>query len=330
MPEPEQIIELADNAAGLRGFIVIDDSTLGPAAGGTRTRRYESAVDALADAKQLARAMTLKCAIAGLSVGGGKAVVIDDGSLDRGAVFAALGTIVEQLGGQFYTAGDLGTTAEDLAVMASRSQYVRTDESALAAAVARGHLRCVQACAAARGRQVAGLRIAVQGCGAIGAAVARALAGAGAQLVLADADGVRAAVLANELDADTTGPDAILTAAVDLVAPCAIGRVMTVDIAHALQAWALCGAANNILASPEVDRVLAARSILHVPDIVASAGGVIEGAGERIMKLADRTPLIDALGTTAREILAEAARTGHTPTEIAEALALARISGGAC
>ncbi len=329
MSEPEQIIELADKASGLCGFLVIDDSTLGPAAGGIRTRRYQSNGAALADAKQLARAMTLKCSIAGLDAGGGKVVVIDADNLDRAKAFAALGTIVEELGGRFYTAGDLGTTAEDLAVMAGHTQYVRTDEADLSAAVARGHLRCVEACAAARGRDVVSLRVAVQGCGAIGTAVAQALAGAGAKLVLADVDALRATVLAEQLDAETTGPDAILTADVDIVAPCAIGGVITADVANALRAWAVCGAANNILASADVDRTLKARDILHVPDMIASAGAVVEGAGEGIMHLADRRPLIDALGATARDVLAETARTDRTATEIAEARAFARISASA-
>ncbi len=329
MSGPEQIIPLNDKAAGLRGFLVIDDTTLGPAAGGIRTRRYESDDDALADAKQLARAMTLKCSIAGLAAGGGKAVVIDTDELDRARAFTALGKIVEDLGGRFYTAGDLGTTAADLSVMAGHTQYVRTDEAELSAAVARGHLRCIEACAAARGRDIADLRVAVQGCGAIGAAVARALASAGAALLLADVDGVRAMVLAERLGAETTGPDAILTADVDIVAPCAVGGVVTTDVANALQAWAVCGAANNILDSDDVDRALKTRDILHVPDLIASAGAVVEGVGAGIMKLADRTPLVDALGATASDILAEAARTDRTATEIARARAVARISASA-
>jgi len=318
-------IAFRDDDCGLRGYIVLDDLTLGPAAGGIRTRRYDSDDEALADACRLAGAMTLKCAIAGLDAGGGKGVVIDTGTLDRPRAFARLGALVEELEGSFYTAGDLGTTGADLQAMASRTGYVRTDEADLSVAVARGLLRCIEACAAVRGREVAGLRVAVQGCGAIGAAAARTLAAAGARLVVADVDSSRAGALADELGADVVGPDEILRVDADIVAPCAIGGVLDGPAVAALRAWAVCGAANNILAAPDIARALADRDILHVPDWISSAGAVIDGVGEGIMELADRVPLIDQLGATARLVLDEAARTGRTPSDVAEARARARI-----
>jgi leucine dehydrogenase len=146
----ERLIEIDDRASGLRAAIVIDTTTLGPAAGGVRTRAYASWDDAVADARALARAMTRKCALAGLDAGGGKAVVWDHGAWDREAGFARLGEAIESLGGAFRTAGDLGTTAADLAVMARRCQYVHTDEADLTGAVARGLAGCVEACLARR------------------------------------------------------------------------------------------------------------------------------------------------------------------------------------
>src|SRR5262245_21890897 len=113
-----------DVRAGLEAVIVIDDTTLGPAAGGVRTRAYPSAIDAARDAARLAHAMTIKCALAGLDAGGGKAVVVDHAGLDRPRAFRALGEAVEALGGAFRTAGDLGTHAADLAAMAETTRYV--------------------------------------------------------------------------------------------------------------------------------------------------------------------------------------------------------------
>jgi len=101
--------------------------------------------------------------------------------------------------------------------------------------------------------------------------------------------------------------------------------VITSSVANNLKAWAVCGAANNALASPDVARLLASRGVLHVPDPIASAGAVIEGIGASVMNLADRTPLIDQLGDTAREVLEVALASGRTPLEVAESRALLRV-----
>ncbi|HEX2686313.1 MAG TPA: Glu/Leu/Phe/Val dehydrogenase dimerization domain-containing protein [Kofleriaceae bacterium] len=324
--EVERTVLWRDAASGLEAILVIDDVTLGPAAGGVRTRAYPSPRDGFADAAALARAMTIKCALAGLPAGGGKCVVLDHAGLDRARGFRVLGERIAELGGLFRTAGDLGTTAADLAAMASHCEWVHTDESGLAAAVGHGVLRCVEACAELRGVAVAGLTIAVQGCGSIGAAVARRLAGAGARLIVADLDAARARAVASETGATVGDPAAILTAPVDVIAPCAVGGVVDVAVARAMRAWAICGAANNQLASPEAEDALIERGILFVPDVVASGGAVIEGIGRTVMQLADRTPLIDALGTTAHQILEEARASGARPTAIAQQRARARIA----
>lgn len=317
-----------DPPSGLSAVLVIDDMTLGPGAGGVRTRAYPDLAAAIADASALARAMTRKCALAGLAAGGAKAVVLDHPGLDRPAAFRRLGAFVAELGGIFRTAGDLGTRAEDLAAMAETCPFVHVEERGLAEAVARGLIGCAAACAARRGRGLAGLRAAVQGCGAIGGAVARALRAAGAALVVADIDAGRAQDLARETGAEVQDPEDILRAEVDLLAPCATGGVVTAELARSMRAWALCGAANNLLAGPEVAEVLRARGVLHVPDVVASAGAVVEGIGRTVMGLADRAPLIDALGATAAALLAESAATGATTEALAERRAQARLAAG--
>jgi leucine dehydrogenase len=315
-----------DAESGLRAVLVIDDVTLGPAAGGVRTQPYPSVHDAVADAARLARAMTLKCALSGLDAGGGKLVVMDHAGLDRERAFAQLGRRVDDLGGLFRTGPDLGTTREELQTMAKESQHVHAEDGVFSDAVARGLLRCIEACAAEHGAAgVAGLRIAVQGCGSIGAAAARALGSAGAKLQVADVNADRARKVADETGAEVVDPEAVLEADVDIVAPCAVGGVLTVPRAEKLRAWAVCGAANNMLSEERVAQILFDRKVLHVPDFIASAGAVIEGIGRTAMGLDDTSPLIDGLGATAREVLQASASSSRTTTEVAEERARKRI-----
>jgi leucine dehydrogenase len=336
MDDPFEILEklesprtlfLSDRESGLRAIIVLDSLALGPAAGGIRTRAYPDTEAAWADCVGLAKAMTLKCALGGLSAGGGKAVVIDHTGLDRKAAFTVLGKRVEELRGMFRTAGDLGTRKEDLLAVASQTRYVHTEEGDLAAAVGRGAVRCMQACVARHGGNgLRGLTVAIQGCGVIGSAVARALAKAGARLILSDVANDRALTIAEELGAEVVAPDRILSAEADILSPCAIGGVVTTTVAQELRAWAVCGASNNIIASAEAEDVLLERGILHVPDTVASAGAVIDGIGRTVMGLSDRTSLIDNLGATAARILSLAAESGNRPSDVAAALAAERIA----
>ena len=345
-----------DVASGLRAVLVIDDMTLGPAAGGVRTRAYASLAEALADAAALARAMTEKCALAQVAAGGGKTVVLDHPGLDRPAAFARLGEFVADLGGRYRTAGDLGTTAADLAAMAENCAYVYTEDAGLAEATADGLLACIRACARRlRGAGAAGeapdvvlsavpnggastapdavpdaadlhgMRVAIQGCGAIGAAAARALAGAGATLLVADVDATKARAVAAETGAALVEPGAILTVECDIVSPCAIGGVLDEATARGLRARAVCGAANNIIASASAERILMDRGIGFIPDTIASAGATVLGIAGGLMGEADVTPRLRALGTAAGAVWDESAASSRLPTDVAQARAWAYI-----
>lgn len=317
---------LSDASSGLRAILVLDDLTLGPAAGGVRTRSYETVDDALREVAGLAAAMTVKCALAGLAAGGGKAVVMEHPAMNRAAAFEALGRYVEELKGLFRTAGDLGTSGADLAAMARQTQYVHAEEAPLVDAVGRGLLGCLRACAEARGRDVAGLKVAVQGCGAIGAAVAEALVEAKCEVLVADVDAERASLLARRIGARVVDPAEILSSDVDVVSPCAIGGVLDERAVAELSCWAVCGAANNIVADDAAAQALHDRAILHVPDVIASAGAVADGIGRTVMGLEDRDPLIVGLGETAATVL-RVSRSQDLPTPtVAKALARQRIA----
>ncbi len=322
----QQLTIFTDVDSGLRAFLVIDDTTLGPAAGGTRTWAYASAGDAIADACRLASTMTLKCSLAGVDAGGAKMVVMDRPELDRVAAFSFLGERVEEMGGSFMTAGDLGTSRADLEIMASRSQWVRSDETDLAVMVARGVVGC--ACAEIAGHAgLEGLRVGVQGCGSIGAAVAHEFAAAGAQLVVTDLDEVAASSTADAVGAQLVAPEEILRAAVDILAPCAAGGLLTTAAARDLRAWAVCGAANNILAGPEVEEALSDREILFVPDFVSSSGAVILGVCH-FHERDDAEALLEGLARTTRELLQESLTSSESTTRLAERRARKRIAAG--
>ncbi len=323
--DTSRCIMVSDPPSGLRAFVVIDDTTLGPAAGGVRTRRYTNAREALSDAALLARTMTLKCAIAGLAAGGGKAVVMEHAGLDRERAFLKLGERIEELGGLFRTSGDLGTTDRDLAALAQGTRYVHADVGMLGEAVARGVLGCIAACAARRGRSLAGLRVGVQGAGMVGTALARSLSRAGAHVVISDLDVERARAVATEVGGEICSAGGLLLADVDVLSPCANGGVVDLDAAQRMRAWALCGPANNSLGDPQVAEVLHSRQILHVPDMIASAGGVVCGLS---LDKSDRgAGLIAGLAKTAESVLEEAAVSNRTPQRVAEARAWARIRG---
>jgi leucine dehydrogenase len=315
-----------DSRSGLRAFIVIDDTSLGPAAGGIRTRAYADEHEAMADATALARAMTYKCALAGLPAGGGKGVVMLHERLDRQPAFERLGEFVQGLAGAFLTAGDLGTTPDDLAALARRTAHVDTDEAGLAEAVGRGCLRSLLGCLSLRGAPdtLAGVRLAVQGCGTVGAAVASRARFLGAEVLVADTDPAAAERLADDIGAAVLPADRVLGAEVDVLAPCAVGGVLTEANASRLRAGVVCGAANNILASAAVERALAARGVLCVPDPLSSAGAVILGVSRRLAA-GDGAALIDGLFDTTRRVLQQARDQQRLAGDVAREIAQQRI-----
>jgi leucine dehydrogenase len=310
---------------GLRAFLVIDELERGPAAGGIRTQAYASPLEAVRDACRLSRAMTLKCAISDLGAGGAKMVVLDDPGLDRPGAFRELGRRVEELRGQFLTAGDLGTTAEDLRHMAETTQYVRTDDAHLAEAVGASVTACATACARHRGLPgLEGLSVAIQGCGAMGSAVARAFVAAGARVRVADVDSAAAERLAAATGGNVIDPGAVLTEAVDIVAPCAVGGVLDANSSRGIRAWAVCGAANNMLADPQADEILADRGVMLVPDFISSSGALIAGICAQ-QRRDDAADLIAALGRTTAEVLDDARARQEGTVAAGTRLALHRL-----
>ena len=331
LPQPgyEAVLLGSDPAAGYRAIIAIHDTTLGPGAGGARLWPYASNQEALTDALRLARAMTYKSAVAGLPLGGAKAVIIAPPGLtgrDREQLLLAHGRFVESLAGRYLTAEDVGTSTADMAIVRRETRHVAgvEGEADPSPFTAHGVFRAMQA--AARWRwgsdALAGRTVALQGCGNVGSALARELHRAGARLVVSDVAAKRAEALATECGAAVMPSDAIVDARADIFAPCALGGALNSETIPRLQVGIVAGAANNQLAEPRHGEELAARGILYAPDFVANAGGVLSAGPDQLGWPTDTAwARIHAIYDTTLTLFREAERNGVPPHVAAERLA---------
>lgn len=325
-----QVHHCRDDAAGLRAVIAIDDTTLGPAVGGVRWRAYASTAAAAAECRRLAAAMTLKNAAAELPYGGGKSVIIDPGApIDRRAVLHAFGRCVSELGGDYIPGVDMGTTIDDLAVVGEAGPDVACSTEDPSPWTALGTWAAIRSAVRHDGgaATLGGVTVAVQGAGHVGANLARLLAGDGAHVVIADIDPVRARDVAAEVGGRAVPADAILRAPCDVLAPCAVARVIAPGTIDALRCRIVAGSANDMLASPAMARELARREVTYVPDFLANAGGVIHIHALRCdwdEALLRATVL--QIGDRVSATLADAATGGTTPLAAAEARARGRIA----
>ena len=331
----EEVIAFQEESCGLRGFLAIHETTLGPALGGTRLWRYDSEDKALADALKLSRAMTYKAALAELPCGGGKTVLLDHDGLRRSEAFEAYGGLVESLGGRFFTGPDVGIIDDDLVAMGRGTRHVvhstATGRDDINQYTALGVWHGMRACLEFAG--ITKARVAIQGVGHVGLNLGRILKQQGFSLAVADIDAGRASRAAQELEAEIVAPGEILTLECDVLAPCALGGVLIEETARVLRARIVCGSANNILSSAAAGEELTRRGILYGPDYLVNAGGLIRGLEFDRLGRADSTATVEKIYERTRRVL-ELARERNTTTmsiadEQAEAfLKAARVRGG--
>ncbi|GAA0426859.1 valine dehydrogenase [Actinoplanes capillaceus] len=287
----EQVVFCQDRETGLKAIIGIYSTALGPALGGTRFYPYESESDALADVLNLSRGMAYKNALAGLDLGGGKAVIWGDPArLKSEALLRAYGRFVESLNGRYYTACDVGTYVQDMDVVARETRYATGrsvehggagDSSVL---TAWGVFQGMRAAAehtwgtpSLRGRTVG-----VAGLGKVGRYLCGHLLDDGATVVATDVSETARTWARTTHPQITLVPDttALITSDIDVYAPCALGGALNDDTVPVLRARVVTGAANNQLAHPGVSKLLEDRGILYTPDYLVNAGGVIQVADE--------------------------------------------------
>lgn len=324
--EFEQVLFAHEPECGLRAIIAIYTTAPGPAIGGTRIYPFPSEEAAFRDVLRLAKAMAYKAAAAGLAAGGGKAVVIADPHRDKTPeLLRAYGRAVDRLGGAYITTADVGSTVADLDIVAEVTRFVTGTSRASgdpSPVTAHGIWHGMRAVAeeAFGEPSLSGRHVVQQGTGKVGSALARLLVAEGARLTLADVDRAAVEILAKELGAEVIPPDEALSTPCDLLAPCALGPVVTSATIGGFKCRAIAGAANNQLERPEHARALAEAGILYAPDYVINAGGVLSLAGLEKLgwtreQLEER---LRAIGATLAEVFAIAEKDG-TSTETAAA-----------
>lgn len=324
----EEVVFCHDKETGLKAIIAVHDTTMGPSLGGTRMWNYANSDEALTDVLRLSRGMTYKSALAGLPLGGGKAVIIADAKKDKSeALFQAYGRFVDSLGGKYITAEDVNIRTADIDIVATQTAHVAGTGSKAgdpSPHTARGSYLGVKAAAkhAFGNDSLKGLRISVQGLGSVGYDFARYMADEGAQLVVCDVNQESVDRAVKELGAEAVSVDDIYDADVDIYAPCALGATVNDDTLSRLKAKVIAGSANNQLATPEHDRKVKDMGILYAPDYVINAGGVIHVCSEAAnMTLEETAKRVDAIYGTLDEIFSRAKADNRPTGEIADEMA---------
>ncbi len=337
-----------DEATNLTAVIAMHSTRLGPAAGGCRRWRYADVGEAITDALRLSEGMTLKNALAGLPFGGGKSVILADDrprpTAEQLAVFAGW---LNELNGRYVTAEDVGMGVAEMRSMAATSPYV----SGLGADGIGGDPSPKTAYGVFVGLKTAvqfalgvehlhGVRVGVQGLGAVGMSLCHWLVRAGAEVTATDINPARVREARERYGVRGVGPDELLKAEMDVFAPCALGGVIDDEVASILDVRVVAGAANNQLLDATAGEILAERGVVYAPDFVINAGGVISVAHEYLLQRGQFTETvdhsverwvgerIDAISHRLLDILQQAAASGTSTDGVARRLAREAVAAG--
>ncbi len=288
----ESVHQFHDSQTGLRAIIAIHSTVLGPAGGGCRMWQYESEADAIRDALRLSRGMTYKNAMAGLPLGGGKAVIMADPEQPPSAdLFRAFGRSVDSLGGRYITAEDVGVSVENMQLIREVTEFVAGLPPAEGSAggdpspwTADGVFMGIQAAVQHKlgTDSLKNLRVAVQGVGKVGYDLCRQLHAAGAELVISDINEQKLSRVQTDLGAHIVSTEQIMFEDVDVLSPCALGAILDESSIPDIKATIIAGTANNQLATEQDGQRLFDRGILYAPDYVINAGGIISVSLEYI------------------------------------------------
>jgi len=334
----EHVVFGHDGPTGLRAVIAIHSTAHGPAAGGCRMWPYATTAEAVSDVLRLSRGMSYKNAMAGVPLGGGKAVIIGESRKAKTSeLFEAFGRLVDSLGGRYITAEDVGTTTADMAHVARATRYVAGLGGAAPGAAggdpgpktALGVLLGIKAAVKFRlGRtDLKGVTVAVQGAGGVGYHLCSMLAAEGAQLFVADVRPAAVQRVCEAFGARAVRVEDVLALDVDVLAPCALGAVLNAQSMPRLRARIIAGAANNQLAQGQDGTALQTAGILYAPDYVINAGGIISVWREYHGGATEAQVIADIHGIPGRltEIFERARRENRTTNAVADEMARERL-----
>jgi leucine dehydrogenase len=330
----EQVVFFSDKTVGLRAIVAVHNTSLGPALGGTRMWMYASDAEALRDVLRLSRGMTYKAAVAGLNLGGGKAVIIGDPNKDKTeALFRTFGRFVDGMAGRYITAEDVGTSVRDMEWVRMETKYVTGISRALGGSgdpspvTGYGVYVGMKACAheAFGTDSLRGKKVAIQGAGKVALSLAQHLQKEGARLYITDIYEQKAKQLAKRVKATYVKPDKIYDVVADIFAPCALGGILNDETIPKLTCKVVAGGANNqLLDEKKHIQQLVDRGILYAPDYAINAGGLINVANEleedRALKQAE------GIYDTMRAIIRVAKQEKITTTQAANKLAEERMN----
>jgi len=278
----EQVVFCQDQATGLKAIIAVHNTVCGPALGGTRMWNYATEAEAVTDVLRLSRGMTYKNALAGLNLGGGKAVIIGDSKTQKNeALFRRFGKFVNSLSGKYITAEDVGISPQDMTWVNMETNHVAGlpgksgDPSPVTAF---GVYMGMKACAKEQfgSDSLAGKKVAVQGIGHVGEYLVKHLTDEGAKVYITDINEEALKRVAAKYNAEVVGVNAIYDLDIDIYAPCALGATLNDDTLSRLKCSIIAGAANNQLKQEDVHgKIVMEKGLIYAPDFMLNAGGVI-------------------------------------------------------
>lgn len=334
----EQVTFFNYPQVGLRAVVGIHNTALGPALGGCRLRLYEDETNAVDDALRLSEGMTYKSALAGLDLGGGKAVIIVDPAIKEGRreLFLQFGRCLNALAGRYITAEDMGSSVEDMMVLREVTNYAAGYPQSEGGSgdpspwTARGVFYSIQAvCERQYGtKDLKDRHVAIQGAGHVGMILLELLKEAGAKVTITDTESSVLELAKGKYEAEVVDIDKIYDVDCDVYAPCAVGQTVNVDTIPRLKCDMIIGAANNILSDSSVYPLLNEKGILYCPDFVVNAGGIISVGAEYIKDgwneswVAGKT---SDIAKTIIRVLDESKRTGEFTEVVAVKLAQQRV-----
>jgi leucine dehydrogenase len=332
----EQLLVCHEPSQGLRAFIAIHDTTLGPGCGGLRVWPHVGEDDAIMDVLRLSRAMTYKSAVAGLDLGGAKALIMADPRTDKNeAMLRAFGRHVDSLGGRYVTTEDVGMTLRDLEYIAQETEHVVGLSESLGGS---GDTSLMTGLGVYLGMKAAakttwgddslsGRTVAFQGFGNVGSNTAKRLVEEGASIVVTDIY-ESARQRAADMGATVVAPEEIYDTECDIFSPCALGGVLNGDTIPRLRCQIVAGGANNQLLSDADGDLLEERGITYAPDYVINAGGIINVGSEigGVYRKDRALELTRRIYQTTLDVIETARSEGITTNAAADRIAERRIA----